>query len=121
MIHTSDCDADAVFAALADPTRRRLLALLQTEGELCVCELTAATGESQPKISRHLATLKEAGLVTPRRAAVWIHYRIPAQLPSWVSTLLAALTTVADSPVAELAGDLARLQTLQQRPDRCAN
>ena len=121
MIHTSDCDADAVFAALADPTRRRLLALLQTEGELCVCELTAATGESQPKISRHLATLKEAGLVTPRRAAVWIHYRIPAQLPAWASALLAALTTAAHGPVAELAGDLARLQTLQQRPDRCAN
>jgi ArsR family transcriptional regulator len=108
---------NSIFAALADPTRRRLLALLQSEGELCVCELTQATGESQPKISRHLATLKDAGLILPRRAGTWIHYRIRADLPPWANTVLTALT---GGPVSELATDLGRLQTMRQRPDRCA-
>ena len=64
------------FLALSDPTRLRALALMAEEGEVCVCELVAALGEVQPKISRHLAVLRDAGIVTVRKDARWIHYTI---------------------------------------------
>lgn len=52
---------------LADETRLRSLILMRREGELCVCELTHTLDFSQPKISRHLATMREAGIVQNRR------------------------------------------------------
>lgn len=85
--------ADTLFRTLADPTRLRALVLLQLEGELCVCELTHALGESQPKISRHLAQLRESGLVADRRAGQWVYYRLNPTLPEWVKQVLT--TTVA--------------------------
>lgn len=78
------------FRALSDDTRLRCLALLHAEGELCVCELTHALNEAQPKISRHLAYLREAGLVDDRRAGLWIYYRLRA-LPPWAQHTLDAL------------------------------
>lgn len=63
------------FAALADPTRLRLLALVQ-DREVCVCYLQEVLGTSQPKVSRHLAYLRQAGLVTARRDGKWMHYRL---------------------------------------------
>ncbi|MGV3774549.1 MAG: ArsR/SmtB family transcription factor [Verrucomicrobiales bacterium] len=62
------------FAALADPTRLRLLMLIG-DGEVCVCHLQEVIQTNQPKISRHLRYLKEAGLVTSRRNGKWMHYR----------------------------------------------
>jgi ArsR family transcriptional regulator len=64
---------DVFFAALADPTRRRILALLQQGGEQCVCMLYEALALSQPKVSRHLGVLRAAGLVATRREALWVH------------------------------------------------
>ena len=61
--------------ALADKTRLRLLNLLR-EDEICVCFFTEVLGESQPKISRHLAYLRNAGIVEARRDGKWMHYRI---------------------------------------------
>jgi len=61
-------ESEAFFRALADPTRLRALVLLQQEGELCVCELTYVLGVVQPKVSRHPAPLREAGIV---RAWIW--------------------------------------------------
>ena len=78
----------AIFGALADPTRLRLLLLLADQGELCVCELTHALTEFQPKISRHLAMLREAGIVLDRREGLWIHYRVNPKLPAWVREVL---------------------------------
>jgi len=75
---------------LADETRLRSLVRLAEEGELCVCELTHALGVSQPKISRHLAHLREAKLVRDRRAGQWMYYRINPDLPGWARTVLAA-------------------------------
>lgn len=75
---------------LADPTRLRCLMLLLAEGELCVCELTHALEESQPKISRHLASLRVAGLILSRRSAQWVHYHINPEVPDWVHDLLQA-------------------------------
>jgi ArsR family transcriptional regulator len=62
------------FKTLSDPTRLRLLNLLAC-GETCVCELTDTLRVVQPKVSRHLARLKRAGLVEARRQGKWMHYR----------------------------------------------
>ncbi len=64
----------SLFKTLADPTRLRLLNLLAC-GETCVCELTGTLRVVQPKVSRHLAHLKRAGLVEARRNGKWTHYR----------------------------------------------
>lgn len=79
-----------LFHALSDPTRLRVLTLLTNEKELCVCELTHALGLSQPMISRHLASLRAAALVSDRRAGVWIYYRLHAALPKWARAILRA-------------------------------
>ena len=110
-------NSQLTFDAFADPTRRRILALLAHQGELCVCELTAALDVGQPKISRHLAVLKDAGLVTPRRAGTWMHYRIDATLPAWMVGLFQSL---GQGAVTELPDDLARLEQMHSRPERCA-
>lgn len=68
-------DMESFFFALADNTRRRLLNLIG-ETEVCVCYLVEVIGTNQPKISRHLAILKEAGLVSVRRDWKWSHYRL---------------------------------------------
>jgi len=63
------------YAALADETRLRLLSLMR-EREICVCYLQQVLKTNQPKISRHLAYLKKAGLVVGRRDGKWTHYRL---------------------------------------------
>ncbi len=66
------------FMALADGTRLRLLNLMR-EGEVCVCFFTEVLGLSQPKVSRHLAYLRNAEIVGARRDGKWMHYRILPQ------------------------------------------
>lgn len=61
--------------SLSDETRLRLINLLY-EKELCVCDLVEALQVSQPKVSRHLSTLKNAGLVSDRKQAQWVYYSI---------------------------------------------
>lgn len=80
--------AEQFFRILADQTRLRVLILLTQEGELCVCELTHALGEIQPKISRHLALLREAEVVLDRRQGQWIYYRLNPELPGWARNVL---------------------------------
>jgi ArsR family transcriptional regulator len=111
---------DDLFRALADPTRLRSLLLLATEGELCVCELVHAIGELQPKISRHLAMLREAEIVTDRREGLWIHYRLNPKLPAWAREVLAA-TARANTNTEPYARDRKRLKGMSNRPPvRCA-
>lgn len=74
---------EVLFNLLSDTTRLRCLMLIQAEDEACVCEMTFALEESQPKISRHLALMRDAGLVTPRREGTWMHYKINPDLPPW--------------------------------------
>src|SRR5947209_6452921 len=64
-----------LFKALADRTRLRLINLIG-ESEVCVCFLTEILKTSQPKISRHLAYLRRARVVTARREGKWMHYRL---------------------------------------------
>lgn len=66
---------DEIFAALADRTRLRLLNLMRG-GEVCVCFFAEVLGTNNPKISRHLAYLKRAGLVHSRREGKWVHYSL---------------------------------------------
>ena len=67
-----------LFKALGDETRLRIVALL-SHGELCVCHLEDALRLSQPKVSRHLATLRAAGVVEDRRDGTWVNYRLRRQ------------------------------------------
>lgn len=66
---------EKLFLALADKTRLRILNLIR-EDEVCVCYFTEVLGESQPKISRHLAYLRNAGIVSARREGKWMNYSI---------------------------------------------
>ena len=81
-------ETDTFFKMLADSTRLRCLLLMQAEGELCVCELTHALNMSQPKISRHLAHLREAGVLVARRNGTWMNYRINPDLQGWALQVL---------------------------------
>jgi len=71
----SKLDVALFFRALADRTRLRLLNLI-ADREVCVCYFVEILGMNQPKISRHLAYLRRAGLVQARREGKWMHYRI---------------------------------------------
>ncbi len=68
-------DMELFFATLADRTRLRLLNLMR-DGEVCVCFFAETLDTNNPKISRHLAYLRRAGLVKARRDGKWVHYRI---------------------------------------------
>lgn len=82
---------ESLFKALADTTRLRILGLLRA-GEICVCDLHGSLGVPQPTVSRHLAYLRKAGLVTGRKDGLWVHYRL-AGLPDPVAqTVVDAVT-----------------------------
>ncbi|MDT8452125.1 MAG: metalloregulator ArsR/SmtB family transcription factor [Gammaproteobacteria bacterium] len=106
---------DTVFTALTHPLRLRTLLLLQQEGELCVCELIHALGVSQPMISRHLAQLRQGGLVDDRRQGQWIYYRLHDALPDWVQQVLSA-TAQGVSGESLFAEDRAALASMPNRP-----
>ncbi|MEJ2384468.1 MAG: metalloregulator ArsR/SmtB family transcription factor [Xanthomonadales bacterium] len=112
---------ERLFGALSDSTRLRAIMLIQSEGELCVCELTHALEESQPKISRHLATLRDAGIVTARRSGTWMHYRVNPELPAWARRSLERVYPQLHG-LERFAGDRARLRAMAERPGepRCA-
>lgn len=101
--------ASAVLRLLADATRVRLLALLERE-ELTVAELAAILHLAQPRVSTHLAKLKEAGLVRDRRAGVSAYYRANAESDPRMHGLLQSLRESIDDAV--LREDVARLPTV---------
>ena len=76
---------------LSDETRLRILLLLVKSDELCVCQLTEVLKLSQPKISRHLAVMREAGLLQDRKSGLWVYYRLNDELPEWVTENLKIL------------------------------
>ncbi|HEU5458646.1 MAG TPA: metalloregulator ArsR/SmtB family transcription factor [Terracidiphilus sp.] len=78
-----------LFASLADPTRLRLLNLIAGR-EVCVCFLVEILRQSQPKISRHLAYLRRAGIVTARREGKWMHYRLAKPADPGAAAILAS-------------------------------
>ena len=83
--------------SLADPTRREALRIVWDGGEHCVCELMARLGASQSRMSRHMKTLKLAGLIVDRRDRQWVRYRrnpdLAPELVAVVDAVLAAEKT----------------------------
>ena len=108
-------DAETLFRMLADNTRLRILLLLQQDGELCVCELTHALDLSQPKISRHLAHLRESGLLLTSRNGQWMYYRINPALPVWVQAILQT-TLEGNTGTAPFRADRRMLKAMPDRP-----
>ena len=80
---------EETFKALSDRTRLRILSLLGNN-EVCVCHLHDSLGLPQPTVSRHLAYLRRAGLVSARRDGVWMHYRVAASLAPEIRQVLDA-------------------------------
>lgn len=89
---------------LSDPTRRNALALLRTGEELCVCELMASLGATQSRMSRHMAALKDAGLVTDRRDAQWVRYRIASGFDPAASRIVEAVLAATFPPALRRPG-----------------
>lgn len=103
------------FKCLADETRLRCLLLIELEGELCVCELTEALQEIQPKVSRHLAQLRKCELLLDRRQGQWVFYRINPALPEWAKSVI---TASALSNKSFLKENMKNLTTMGDRPER---
>ena len=78
-----------LFKNLSDETRLGIVLLLKDMGELCVCDLCTALDQSQPKISRHLAMLRESGLLLDRKQGKWVHYRLSPHMPAWAAQVIA--------------------------------
>ena len=84
-----------LFKALSDPTRVRTIWLLQAGGELCVCDLMEVLDLPQSTVSRHLAYLRNAGLVNDQRKGVWMYYRLPDELPELLTGILSVMQSAA--------------------------
>jgi ArsR family transcriptional regulator len=109
-------DLDRLFAALADRTRLRLLNLMKGR-EVCVCYFVEILKQGQPKISRHLAYLRRAGIVSARRDGKWMHYRIEWPQDAGAAAIL-DVTFKSFTSDREMQSDLARLSTACCQPQR---
>lgn len=109
-------DPISFYKSLTDDVRLKSLMLIEYHGELCVCELMEALEEDvQPKISRNLAVLKKANVITDRKHGQWVFYRLNPELPLWAKTVVAQ-TTENNIPLIER--EIERLNVMQNRPDR---
>src|SRR4029077_7799670 len=104
---------DLMFRAFSDPIRLRILRLIQP-GELCVCDLVEILRAPQPTISRHLAYLRRAGLVSVRRERAWNYYEIAPSRSAFHTNLLECLgSCFRDVP--EMSSDARRAQAVRKR------
>ena len=108
-----------LFKALSDETRLRIMTLL-THGELCVCDLMEVMVLPQSTVSRHLATLRQAGLVEDRRQGVWIFYRL-VENPKHIYKELLDILSGGLGHLDQVQSDRKKLKELMQRnqPDNC--
>jgi ArsR family transcriptional regulator len=104
-----------LFKCLADETRLSCILLIHKEQELCVCELTHALQLSQPKISRHLAQLRECGLLKDRREGQWIFYSISPLLQDWVVEIISTTLNSTENVIKPIHQ---RLSCMGSRPER---
>jgi ArsR family transcriptional regulator len=107
-------NAPDLFGAFANPTRLRILNLLQEQKEICVCDLCEVLGESQPKVSRHLGLLRRAGLVDVRSEGKWKFYGL-AQPRTPLHRTLVRCVRACLGDVGELAADRERLAGVELR------
>ena len=109
-------DLPRLFAALADSTRLRLLNLMNGR-EVCVCYFVEILSQIQPKISRHLAYLRRAGIVNARREGKWMHYSIERPADRAAATILdRTLTALASDR--QMQTDLVQLGKACCRPEQ---
>jgi len=101
---------ELLFRALGDRTRLRLLNLMAA-GEVCVCFFVEVLGTSQPKVSRHLAYLRRAGVVAARREGKWMHYRISTPADPHAARVFAEVLTWLGEE-REMQKDRARMENL---------
>ncbi|MGF1688653.1 metalloregulator ArsR/SmtB family transcription factor [Photobacterium japonica] len=80
-----------LFKIMSDPLRLRILMLLEDESAVTVGDLVEVLGESQPKVSRHLALLRDGGVLETQREGLWIFYQLSSHLPSWVRHTIATV------------------------------
>lgn len=111
-------DLALLFAALSDRTRLRLLSLMDGR-EVCVCHFVEILGLSQPKISRHLAYLRRAGVVAARREGKWMHYRIVTPPYAGAARLLKETLAVLQAE-SGMQKDLKRLRKACCLPQRAS-
>ena len=111
-------DSVQLFKALADETRLRILNLLSRR-ELCVCQIIQALGIGQSKASRHLAHLRNAGLVTDRREGLWIHYSL-AQPDGLLHRGAVEWIAQAEDEIPSGAADIEALGNVGECADLCA-
>ena len=113
-----DFEPISFYKSLTDDIRLKTLMLTHYHGELCVCELMEALEEnSQPKVSRNLAVLKKAKVITDRKHGQWVFYRINPELPLWAKSVIAQTT---ENNVPLISNELQRLANMQNRPDRAS-
>ena len=105
-----------LFAALADPTRLRLLNLMKGR-EVCVCYFVEILRQGQPKISRHLAYLRNAGLVAARREGKWMHYRMIPQADEAAGSVLDAVLASLETDK-QMEADRAKLERASCAPQK---
>ncbi len=103
------------YKCLSDETRLRCLLLITHEEELCVCELTQALQDIQPKVSRHLAQLRQCDLLVDRRQGQWVFYRINPVLPEWAKQVL-SITLESNHNL--IADNIKSLCLMGDRPER---
>jgi len=107
---------ETLLRALADRTRLRLINLMG-DAELCVCYFVEVLETNQPKISRHLAYLRRAGVVTARRQSLWMHYRVAVPPDSHAARILQEVrASLADDP--EMHRDRERLKRACCAPEK---
>lgn len=108
-------DARRFFSCLGDDVRLASMLLVHHEGELCVCELVTALDENQSKISRHLAQLRNCGLMQDRRRGQWVFYSLHPDLPGWAMEILDQASI---AQAQSLKAMTLRLGSMQNRPER---
>jgi ArsR family transcriptional regulator len=112
----ADFSLDVLFRALADSTRLRLLNLI-ADREICVCYFVEILKTSQPKVSRHLAYLRKAGIVASRREGKWMHYRLTIPKDEVAARILReTLRHLQERP--EMKRDVARLSSACCAPQK---
>ncbi|MFB6331922.1 ArsR/SmtB family transcription factor [Acinetobacter variabilis] len=92
------------FKCLSDPTRLDILKIILKRQNVCVCEITEILQLSQPKISRHLALLRNLSILLDERKGQWMYYRLNPDLPEWVNAVLNVLNDeVLNKPASNLS------------------
>ena len=107
------------FKALGDETRLFILMLIEQQEELCVCDLTFALQLSQPKISRHLALLRNSDIIHARRQGKWMYYRLSQSLKPWQVAAIQGASISSSKVLNEMTKRLSATENVSERVQCC--